>query len=123
MLGRLRPVQEGVAGEGENGKLGVQRDGELRPDAVLMDITMPVMEGISAANAILLSDPKAVVLMCTALGQQGMVIDAIKAGVKDYIVKPFQPERVLEGLIAAGVAPEPLGPQEPRMPPAAMGRY
>ena len=87
-----------VAGEAENGQLAVQRYGELRPDAVLMDITMPVMEGISAANAILLSDPKAVVLMCTALGQQGMVIDAIKAGVKDYIVKPFQPERVLEGV-------------------------
>ena len=63
-----------------------------------MDITMPVMDGISAAKAILQSDPSAIVLMCTALGQQNMVIEAIKAGVKDYIVKPFQPERVIEGV-------------------------
>jgi two-component system, chemotaxis family, chemotaxis protein CheY len=94
-----------VAGEAENGELAVKRYGELRPDAVLMDITMPVMDGISAAKAILQSDPKAVVLMCTALGQQSMVIDAIKAGVKDYIVKPFQPDRVLEGVgKALGIA-------------------
>lgn len=94
-----------VVGEAENGQLGLQRYAELKPDAVLMDITMPVMDGISAAKAILQSDPKAVVLMCTALGQQNLVIEAIKAGVKDYIVKPFQPDRVLEGVgKAVGVA-------------------
>ncbi len=87
-----------VVAEAENGQLGLQRYVELKPDAVLMDITMPVMDGISAAKAILQSDPKAVVLMCTALGQQNLVIEAIKAGVKDYIVKPFQPDRVLEGV-------------------------
>ena len=87
-----------VAGEAENGQLAVEKYAELKPDAVLMDITMPVMDGITAAKAILASDPKAIVLMCTALGQQNMVIEAIKAGVKDYIVKPFQPERVIEGV-------------------------
>lgn len=87
-----------VAGEAENGQVAVQKYSELKPDAVLMDITMPVMDGITAAKAILASDPGAIVVMCTALGQQNMVIEAIKAGVKDYIVKPFQPERVLEGV-------------------------
>ncbi len=87
-----------VVGEAENGELAVQQYNELKPDGVLMDITMPVMDGLAAAKAILAQDPNAVILMCTALGQQNMVIDAIKAGVKDYIVKPFQPERVLEGV-------------------------
>jgi two-component system chemotaxis response regulator CheY len=94
-----------LAGEAENGQMAVEKYAELKPDAVLMDITMPVMDGITAAKTILLSDPKAIVLMCTALGQQNMVIDAIKAGVKDYIVKPFQPERVLDGLGKALGAP------------------
>lgn len=87
-----------VVGEAENGECAVKSYAELRPDAVLMDITMPIMDGVSAAKAILQSDPGAVVLMCTAIGQQNMVIEAIKAGVKDYIIKPFQPERVLEGI-------------------------
>lgn len=90
-----------VVGEAENGEIAVQRYSELKPDAVLMDITMPVMDGISAAKAILSSDPQAVVLMCTALGQQNMVIQAIQAGVRDYIVKPFQADRVLEGISKA----------------------
>lgn len=87
-----------VAGEAENGQMAVERYAELKPDAVLMDITMPVMDGIAAAVSILQSDPAAVVLMCTALGQQNLVMKAIQAGVKDYIVKPFQPQRVIEGL-------------------------
>ncbi len=87
-----------IAGEAEDGEMAVKTYMELKPDAVLMDITLPVMDGIAAAKAILANDPDAVVLMCTALGQQSLVIDAIKAGAKDYIVKPFQPERVLEGV-------------------------
>lgn len=102
MRATVKRILEGagyaIAGEAENGELAVQSYMQLKPDAVLMDITMPVMDGIAAAKAILAADPKAVVLMCTALGQQNLVIDAIKAGVKDYIVKPFQPERVLEGV-------------------------
>ena len=65
-----------VVGEAENGDMAVKRYAELQPDAVLMDITMPVMDGVSAAKAILAFNPKAVVLMCTAIGQQSMVIDA-----------------------------------------------
>jgi len=90
-----------VAGEAENGQMAVERYSELKPDAVLMDITMPIMDGISAAKAILDNDPAAVVLMCTALGQQSLVIQAIQAGVKDYIVKPFQADRVIEGVSKA----------------------
>ncbi|MFQ3549955.1 MAG: response regulator [Armatimonadota bacterium] len=87
-----------VVGEAENGEVAVSKYSELKPDAVLMDITMPVKDGLEAAKEILASDPKATVLMCTALGQQNLVVEAIKSGVKDYIVKPFQPERVLEGV-------------------------
>jgi len=87
-----------IAGEAENGEVAVKIYNETKPDAVLMDITMPVMDGVSAAKTILKSDPNAVVIMCTAIGQQNLVIEAIKAGVKDYIVKPFKPERVIEGL-------------------------
>lgn len=90
-----------IAGEAENGEIATKQYSELKPDAVLMDITMPVMDGISAAKAILSSDPQAVVLMCTALGQQNLVIQAIQAGVKDYIIKPFQAERVIEGVSKA----------------------
>ena len=90
-----------VVGEAENGEAAVRSYAELKPDAVLMDITMPIMDGVSAAKAILQADPKAVVLMCTAIGQQTMVIDAIRAGVKDYIVKPFQPDRVIDGVAKA----------------------
>lgn len=87
-----------VVGEAENGELAVKSYVELKPDAVLMDITMPIMDGVTAAKTILQIDPKAVVLMCTAIGQQNMVVEAIRLGVKDYIIKPFQPERVLEGV-------------------------
>ncbi len=90
-----------VVGEAENGELAVKTYAELKPDAVLMDITMPVMDGVSAAKAILAADPKAVVLMCTAIGQQNMVIEAVRAGVRDYIVKPFQPDRVIDGISKA----------------------
>ena len=90
-----------IAGEAENGELAVKRYAELQPDAVLMDITMPVMDGVTAAKTILEQYPSAVVLMCTALGQQNQVIEAVKAGVKDYIIKPFQAERVLEGVSKA----------------------
>lgn len=90
-----------IAGEAENGEMAIKQYAELKPDAVLMDITMPVMDGISAAKGILSSDPQAVVLMCTALGQQNLVIQAIQAGVKDYIIKPFTPTRVIEGVSKA----------------------
>ncbi len=87
-----------IAGEAENGAVAVQKYKETRPDAVLMDITMPVMDGITAIKAILALDPSAKILMCTALGQQNLVIEALRIGAKDYIVKPFHPERVLKGI-------------------------
>lgn len=87
-----------VAGEAENGKKAVERYNETKPDLVLMDITMPEMDGIQALKAIKAADPSASVIMCSAMGQQAMVIEAIQSGAKDFIVKPFQAERVLEAV-------------------------
>lgn len=87
-----------VAGEAENGAKAVERYAELKPDLVLMDITMPEMDGIQALKKIKESDSSALVIMCSAMGQQAMVIEAIQAGAKDFIVKPFQAERVLEAV-------------------------
>lgn len=90
-----------IAGEAENGEIAVSKYSELKPDAVIMDITMPNMDGISAARAILQEDPSAKIVMCTALGQQNLVMEALQAGAKDYITKPFQPARVIEGISKA----------------------
>ena len=87
-----------VAGEAENGAKAVEKYNELKPDLVLMDITMPEMDGIQALKAIKGADPAALVIMCSAMGQQAMVIEAIQAGAKDFIVKPFQADRVLEAV-------------------------
>lgn len=87
-----------IVGEAENGAMGVEKYKELKPDLITMDITMPEMDGISAVKEIMKVDPKARVVMCSAMGQQAMVIDAIQAGARDFIVKPFQPERVLEAI-------------------------
>jgi two-component system chemotaxis response regulator CheY len=87
-----------VAGEAENGKIAVDKYSEIKPDLVLMDITMPEMDGIQALKAIKASDPNAQIIMCSAMGQQAMVIEAIQSGAKDFIVKPFQAERVLEAV-------------------------
>ena len=81
--------------EAANGAEAVSKYNEIKPDLVLMDITMPVMDGITAVKEIKKNDPGAKVIMCTALGQQSMVIEAIKAGAKDFIVKPYQTDRVL----------------------------
>lgn len=87
-----------VVGEAENGAKGVQQYQELRPDLVTMDITMPEVDGISAVKQIKSIDPNAKILMCSAMGQQAMVVEAIKAGASDFLVKPFQPERVIEAV-------------------------
>ncbi|HOO12553.1 MAG TPA: response regulator [Bacillota bacterium] len=87
-----------VVGEAENGIKAVEKYAELKPDLVIMDITMPEMDGIEAVKKIRAVDPKATIVMCSAMGQQAMVIEAIQAGAKDFIVKPFQPERVLEAV-------------------------
>lgn len=87
-----------VAGEAENGLKAVEKYNEVKPDLVLMDITMPEMDGIQALKKIKETDPNANVVMCSAMGQQAMVIESIQSGARDFIVKPFQPERVLEAV-------------------------
>jgi two-component system chemotaxis response regulator CheY len=84
--------------EAENGVEAVKKYTEWHPDAVLMDITMPEMDGLAALKAIRKLDPTARVAMVTALGQQAIVMEALKAGAKDFVLKPFQPDRVLGAL-------------------------
>src|SRR5690625_1394573 len=90
-----------VVGEAENGNVAIEKYKELEPDLVTMDITMPEKDGIAALKEIRALDPNATVIMCSAMGQQAMVIDAIQAGAKDFIVKPFQAERVVEAVSKA----------------------
>lgn len=87
-----------VVGEAENGAKAVEKYKELSPDLVLMDITMPEMDGIQALKEIKKLDGGAKVIMCSAMGQQAMVVESIQAGAKDFIVKPFQEDRVLEAV-------------------------
>ena len=87
-----------IAAEAENGLKAVEQYPEAKPDLVLMDITMPEMDGIEAVRRIKTLDPNANIIMCSAMGQQAMVIEAIQAGAKDFIVKPFQADRVLEAV-------------------------
>ncbi len=87
-----------VAGEAENGAIAVSKYAEIKPDLVLMDITMPEKDGIQALKEIKGSDANAKVIMCSAMGQQAMVIEAIQSGARDFIVKPFQADRVLEAV-------------------------
>ena len=83
-----------IAGEAK----AVEKYAELKPDLVLMDITMPEMDGIQALKKIRESDPNAAIIMCSAMGQQAMVIESIQSGAKDFIVKPFQADRVIEAV-------------------------
>jgi len=87
-----------IVGEAENGAVGVAAFQKLSPDIVTMDITMPEMNGIDAVKAIKTLDAAAKIVMVSAMGQQSMVIEAIQAGASDFIVKPFQPERVIDAL-------------------------
>ncbi|MFV0502721.1 MAG: response regulator [Lachnospirales bacterium] len=85
-----------VIGEAENGLEAITKYEELKPGLTLMDITMPEMDGISATKEICTKFPEANIIICSAMGQQAMVVESIQAGAKDFIVKPFQPEKVLE---------------------------
>lgn len=87
-----------VAGEAQNGNEAVEKFNELNPDIVTMDITMPEKDGVEALKEIKQIDSSAIVLMCSAMGQQTMVMDAIRAGASDFIVKPFDTERVIKAL-------------------------
>ncbi|WP_226528295.1 response regulator [Metabacillus niabensis] len=87
-----------VVAEAADGAQAVEKYKEHQPDLVTMDITMPEMDGIAALKEIKKINSHAKVIMCSAMGQQAMVIDAIQAGAKDFIVKPFQADRVLEAI-------------------------
>ncbi|QHE52295.1 response regulator [Pontibacillus sp. HMF3514] len=87
-----------VVGEAENGEQAVGMYNDLLPDLVTMDITMPEMNGLEALKAILEKNPTATIIMCSAMGQQKMVVEAIEMGAKDFIVKPFDESRVLEAI-------------------------
>lgn len=87
-----------VVGEAQDGAQAVEKYKELEPDLVTMDITMPEKDGITALKEIKEINADAKIIMCSAMGQQAMVIDAIQAGAKDFIVKPFQAERVIEAI-------------------------
>ena len=84
--------------EAENGLVAIEKYKEETPDLVIMDITMPEMDGIQAVKEIKKMAPSANIIMCSAMGQQAMVIESIQAGAKDFIVKPFQPDRVIEAV-------------------------
>ena len=87
-----------VAGEAENGIKAIELFRTIKPDLVIMDIIMPEMGGIDAVREIVKGDPQAKILMCSSMGQQSLVVEAIQAGAKDFIIKPFQPSNVLEAV-------------------------
>lgn len=87
-----------IVGEAENGSQGIERYQEYRPDVVLLDIVMPVLDGLTALKRIRRLDPRSNVIMCSALGEQAMIVRAIQLGARDFIVKPFRPERIISAL-------------------------
>ena len=87
-----------VVGEAGNGVEAIARFQELRPEVMTLDITMPEKDGLSALRELMELEPTARVVMCSALGQESKVLESIKLGAKDFVVKPFQPDRVLEAV-------------------------
>lgn len=87
-----------IAGEAENGIEAVEKYQELQPDIVTMDITMPEMDGIEAVKKILAINAHAKIVMCSAMGQQNLVMKSLEAGARDFVVKPFEPERIVQTL-------------------------
>lgn len=91
-----------VVGEAKDGLEAVEQYNKLRPDLVTMDVTMPNMDGVQAVKAIRQLDPNAKIIMCSAMGQKSVVMDSVLAGAKDFIIKPFQTEKVLEAIEKIG---------------------
>ncbi|MCX7788936.1 MAG: response regulator [Spirochaetes bacterium] len=95
----IREILEGTRlfwiDEAENGLDGLHRYRDIKPDLVLLDIVMPVMDGISTLERLIKMDPKARVVMCSALGQEALIVHAIRLGAKDFVVKPFHPNRLI----------------------------
>jgi two-component system chemotaxis response regulator CheY len=98
MIADILGKQEGfeIVGQASTGAEALERFRELKPDLVTMDLVMPEMDGIEATRAIIRESPEACIVMCSALGQEALVIESIAAGAKDFIVKPFTPEKVLQ---------------------------
>ena len=90
-----------MIGEAGDGREAVERFRQLNPEVTTLDITMPEKDGLQALREIVSLDPSARVIMCSALGQESKVLEAIKSGAKDFVVKPFQPDRVLEAVAKA----------------------
>jgi two-component system chemotaxis response regulator CheY len=87
-----------IVGEASNGREAVEKYAELRPDLIVLDITMPEMNGLEAMKRILAIDPGARIIICSAIGQQSLIVEAIKAGARDFIVKPFKPDRLVSAI-------------------------
>jgi two-component system, chemotaxis family, chemotaxis protein CheY len=94
----LRQADFDIVGEAQTGAEAVAKYRELQPELVTMDIVMPDMGGIDAVREIVKDFPQARIVMCSAMGQQALVVEAIQAGARDFVVKPFQPARVLEAV-------------------------
>lgn len=89
-----------VVGEADNGRVALEKYRELKPDMVTMDITMPEMDGLEALKAIRAEDPNAKIIMCSAMGQKHMVVEAVQNGAKDFIVKPFDENKIVSTINA-----------------------
>ena len=87
-----------IAGEAATGRAAIQKSCELRPDVVLLDITMPEIDGLQALVEIVKLEPQINIIMCSAMGQQGIVMEALQKGAKDFIIKPFQQEKVVDSI-------------------------
>lgn len=94
----LQQVGFTVVGEAGTGVVAVEQYKTFRPSLVTMDLMMPEMDGIEAVRAIMMFDPRAQIIVCSAMGQEALVIDAIQAGAKDFVVKPFQPSHVWDAI-------------------------
>ncbi len=90
-----------VAGEADNGREGFRRYFKIRPDVVLLDITMPEMDGLTVLRAIRRRDPSARIIMCSAMGQESTILKAIRLGARDFVVKPFKPDRIVSAVSKA----------------------
>jgi two-component system, chemotaxis family, chemotaxis protein CheY len=98
LTGIIQKANHEVVGEAENGLEAILLYRKIKPDLVTMDITMPEMSGLDAVRQIKKEFPDAKIIMCSAMGQQKMIVEAIEAGAKDFIVKPFDDNRVLEAI-------------------------
>jgi two-component system chemotaxis response regulator CheY len=87
-----------IAGEAADGNEAIEMYKATKPDLVTMDITMPNLDGISAIREIMRVDPSARIIVCSAMGQKALVIDALNAGARDFVVKPFQPDRIVDAV-------------------------